>query len=108
MEELTANAKAVGADGVMDVRCQIDGLSFFASGTAYKLPTEERAKHQVEANVSCEPEKTSDDLPKPCDIVVPIYNKKHKCYECPSCGSTLKKEQSVCLCSKEIVWSSID
>ena len=46
MEELTANAKALGADGVMDVRCQIDGLSFLVSGTAYKLSPEEKAKAQ--------------------------------------------------------------
>ena len=48
MEELTANAKAIGADGVMDVRCQIDGLSFLVSGTAYKLSPEERAKREAE------------------------------------------------------------
>lgn len=45
MEELIANAKAVGADGVMDVRCQIDGLSFLVSGTAYKLSPEGKVKY---------------------------------------------------------------
>lgn len=44
MEKLAANAKALGADGVMDVRCQIDGLSFLVSGTAYALSAEEKAK----------------------------------------------------------------
>ena len=48
MKELETNAKSIGADGVMDVRCQIDGLSFLAFGTAYKLSAEEKAKHEVE------------------------------------------------------------
>ena len=48
MEELTVNAKAIGADGVMDVRCQIDGLSFLVCGTAYKCAPEESATHEVE------------------------------------------------------------
>jgi uncharacterized protein YbjQ (UPF0145 family) len=56
MEELTANAKAVGADGVMDVRCQIDGLSFLVSGTAYKLSPEEKAKCDAEEKVKREAE----------------------------------------------------
>ena len=41
-EYLMLYAKDIGADGVMDVRCQIDGLTFFICGTAYKekSPTE--------------------------------------------------------------------
>ena len=35
-EYLKLYAKNIGADGVMDVRCQIDGLTFFICGTAYK------------------------------------------------------------------------
>lgn len=35
-EYLKLYAKDIGADGVMDVRCQIDGLTFFICGTAYK------------------------------------------------------------------------
>lgn len=35
-EYLMLYAKDIGADGVMDVRCRIDGLSFFICGTAYK------------------------------------------------------------------------
>ena len=35
-EYLTLYAKDIGADGVMDVRCQIDGLTFFICGTAFK------------------------------------------------------------------------
>ena len=35
-EYLRLYAKDIGADGVMDVRCQIDGLTFFICGTAYK------------------------------------------------------------------------
>ena len=35
-EYLMRYAKDIGADGVMDVRCQIDGLTFFICGTAYK------------------------------------------------------------------------
>ena len=35
-EYLMLYAKDIGADGVMDVRCQIDGLTFFICGTAYK------------------------------------------------------------------------
>lgn len=29
-------AQDIGADGVMEVRCQVDGLTFFICGTAYK------------------------------------------------------------------------
>lgn len=35
MENLTQLAESIGADGVMDMRCQVDGLTFFVSGTAY-------------------------------------------------------------------------
>ena len=56
MEELTANAKAIGADGVMDVRCQIDGLSFLVSGTAYKLSPKEKAKRETEEKTRREAE----------------------------------------------------
>ena len=47
MEKLAAKAKILGASGVMDVRCQIDGLSFLVSGTAY-ISAEEKAK-RIEA-----------------------------------------------------------
>ena len=56
MEELTVNAKAVGADGVMDVRCQIDGLSFLVCGTAYKWSPAERAKREAEEKIKREAE----------------------------------------------------
>ena len=59
MEELTANAKAIGADGVMDVRCQIDGLSFLVSGTAYKLSPEEKAKREAKKKEKCDAEENS-------------------------------------------------
>ncbi len=36
IEYLKLYAKNIGADGVMNVRCQIDGLTFFVCGTAYK------------------------------------------------------------------------
>ena len=35
-EYLKLYAEDIGADGIMDVRCQIDGLTFFICGTAYK------------------------------------------------------------------------
>ena len=59
MEELTANAKAVGADGVMDVRCQIDGLSFLVCGTAYKLSPKEKATCEAEEKAKCDAEENS-------------------------------------------------
>ena len=42
LDKAEDKAKDIGADGVMDVRCQIDGLTFFICGTAYKekSPTE--------------------------------------------------------------------
>ncbi len=40
MKSLLSPAQALGADGVMDVRCQIDGLSFLVSGTAYTLSSQ--------------------------------------------------------------------
>lgn len=36
MGELIEQAKLVGADGVMNIHCQIDGLTFLVYGTAYK------------------------------------------------------------------------
>lgn len=35
-EYLKLYAEDIGADGIMEVRCQIDGLTFFICGTAYK------------------------------------------------------------------------
>ena len=32
----------------MDMRCQIDGLTFLITGTAYKLSAEAKAKHKFE------------------------------------------------------------
>ena len=61
MEELIANAHAIGADGVMDVRCQIDGLSCLVSGTAYKLSPEGKAKHN---NVPSQKETKSTEAEK--------------------------------------------
>ena len=54
MKELETNAKSIGADGVMDVRCQIDGLSFLITGTAYKWSAEERAKREAETKTKHE------------------------------------------------------
>ena len=48
MEELAAQARSIGADGVMDVRCQIDLLSFYVCGTAYKLSDSDRRKREEE------------------------------------------------------------
>lgn len=56
MQELERNVKSIGADGVMDVRCQIDGLSFLITGTAYKWSAEERAKREAEAKAKHEAE----------------------------------------------------
>ena len=56
MQELETTIKSIGADGVMDVRCQIDGLSFLITGTAYKWSAEERAKREAEANAKHEAE----------------------------------------------------
>ena len=53
MQQLEKNVKSIGADGVMDVHCQIDSLSFLVYGTAYKWSNEEKAK--------CEIEETKDD-----------------------------------------------
>ena len=54
MEELEEKAQSLGADGVMDVHCQIDGLSFLVCGTAYKLSPEEKAKYEAEENAKRE------------------------------------------------------
>jgi uncharacterized protein YbjQ (UPF0145 family) len=40
MEALEKKAESLGADGVMDVRCEIHALSIMVYGTAYKLPAE--------------------------------------------------------------------
>lgn len=128
MEELTVNAKAVGADGVMDVRCQIDGLSFLVCGTAYKWSPAERAKRGAEVNAKreaemkakyeaekkakCEAEEQSkreieenidNFVPNPSKTVMP--NKYKDSYSCPKCGCTLKFGQKECLCSWQMDWS---
>jgi uncharacterized protein YbjQ (UPF0145 family) len=41
MRSLENLAASIGADGVMDVRCEIHSLSILVYGTAYKLPTQE-------------------------------------------------------------------
>ena len=56
IQELETNVKSIGADGVMDVRCQVDGLSFLITGTAYKWSAEERAKREAEAKAKHEAE----------------------------------------------------
>ena len=66
------------------------------------------AKKTAICEVEEKDKKATDNAPKLREFVIPLYNKKHKCYECPSCGCTLKKGQSVCLCSKGLDWSNID
>ena len=56
IQELETNVKSIGADGVMDVRCQIDGLTFMISGTAYKWSAKERVKRKAEAKAKRETE----------------------------------------------------
>ena len=41
MEGLAKIANSIGADGVMDVHCEIHGLSILVYGTAYKMPVNE-------------------------------------------------------------------
>ena len=41
MKSLGQKAANMGADGVMDVRCEIHGLSILVYGTAFKMPTPE-------------------------------------------------------------------
>jgi uncharacterized protein YbjQ (UPF0145 family) len=112
MEELIVNAKAVGADGVMDVRCQIDGLSFLVCGTAYKWSPAERAKREAEGKAKREAEEQSkreieenidNFVPNPSKTVIP--NKYKDSYSCPKCGCTLKFGQKECLCSWQMDWS---
>ena len=40
MEGLARQASKLGADGVMDVRCEIHGLSILVYGTAFQIPME--------------------------------------------------------------------
>ena len=102
MEALEKAAKTVGADGVMDIRCQIDGLSFLVSGTAYKSSPEEKAECVVEEKV-----KNEANVPaKNKKTVVPVLLKGGK-YECPCCGSNVKKWQETCLCFSKFDWSQI-
>ena len=56
MQELERSVESIGADGVMDVRCQIDGLSFLVVGTAYKWSAEEKAKREAKAKAKRESE----------------------------------------------------
>lgn len=48
MSELEQILKSIDADGLMDMRCQFDGLTFLITGTAYKLSAEAKAKHKFE------------------------------------------------------------
>ncbi len=40
MQSLEKIVKQLGADGIMDVRCEIHHLSILVYGTAYRLPTQ--------------------------------------------------------------------
>lgn len=50
LDLLESEAKDLNADGIMDIHCHIDGLSFFVSGTAYKLSSSRKAPHVENAN----------------------------------------------------------
>ena len=61
MSMLETTAKQLRADGVMDIRCQIDGLSFFVCGTAYKLNTQNNTVQNNTAQNKAEPAVTFND-----------------------------------------------
>ena len=107
MEELEANAKSIGADGVMDVRCQIVGLSFLAFGTAYKLSAEEKAKRVSKKETSGDWLKKAatntttshikgDWLKKAATNTTTSHIKV-----CPYCGEVVKSNRCE-MCGKEI------
>ena len=98
MVKLEETAKSVRADGVMDVRCQVDGLTFLISGTAYKLSSEEKAKRDAEkkTNLSKQKEPTPNWLKKSTPNTPPSLAKR-----CPYCGEIVKS--NICeMCGKEV------
>ncbi len=47
-DEMVWLAERMGADGIMDVHCQVDRLSYLMYGTAYKLSEEEQERRAAE------------------------------------------------------------
>ena len=98
MEELTANAKAIGADGVMDVRCQIDGLSFLVSGTAYKASSKEGTKEIPIASESTtsKPNETPIDNKEERTDTVPFSITEKGTIICSQCNFEQPKSRKCC------------
>ena len=92
MQELERNVKLIGADGVMDVRCQIDGLSFLITGTAYKWSAEERAKREAEAKAKHEAELKAQQeavARAKCEAEEIVSDEDFIDITCPKCGEML-------------------
>ena len=87
MAKLSAKAIELKCDGVMDVRCQIDRLSFLVYGTAYKLNYAAPAKDSTGGN-------SKQCAPNPACISVP--DGVWKC----SCGRENPYYTSTCTCGK--------
>ena len=90
MAELDKIVKSLGADGVMDVRCQIDGLSFLISGTAYKIS----GKGKVECETPAAENAIANDTEDPITLawVKLLAEQDNKGGRCIICG---KKHQTL-------------
>ena len=134
MDDFKKVAKSTGADGVMDVRYQIDGLSFMVCGTAYKWSDEERATRRAAEEKAIREaleQARREDAKKVISPRTPEISsnntndstkKEHKEKEepqnilpCPQCGedlafmgwddNDLKEKQTCPLCGKEILFN---
>ncbi len=65
---------------------------------------EEKAKR--EADIKRTTEEIIDNTPVVYETVMPVHDKKHDTYACPSCGSALRKGQEQCLCRKMLDWNN--
>jgi uncharacterized protein YbjQ (UPF0145 family) len=110
MNELEQILKSIHADGLMDMRCQIDGLTFLITGTAYKLSADDKAKHKIEEKSVPEIEEipmyeTEEDINNEflddeyIDIICPECKKIVSCLKCdievtcPCCDRVIKQDE---------------
>ena len=92
MDELHAAAKAAGADGVMDVRCQIDGLTFLVSGTAYRRSPAKKESHEDANKVTAAPVEHKEERTD----TVAVSATKSGTIICPHCNFEQPGNRKVC------------
>ena len=104
MEKLQLSAKAVGADGIMDVHCQVSGLTVSVYGTAFEIPTAEKARIKAEnEKARIEAEKEKNKIKEARDFFINASKPQQPAPvtgTCPYCGEIVKTKKCE-MCGKE-------